>query len=170
MVRCDIHKIEKKLNIEISNNQNFLEIPFEEIKIIKKLTKLIIRKGGCMLFIDYAHINHRMFDTLQAVKNHKKISVLNEVGNADISHVINIPFLKKIAEKLNIDVYFNTQREFLLNLGILERANILATKKKFLEKANIFYRINRLIDKKEMGDLFKVIYFDKKNKFKLGFR
>ena len=65
---------------------------------------------------------------------------------------------------------FNTQRDFLIKLGILQRAEILAANKNFLEKANIFYRINRLIDKKQMGELFKVIHFHKKNKkFKLGF-
>ena len=36
-----------------------------------------------------------MIDTLQAVKKHKKVNLLKDVGNADISHVINIPFLKK---------------------------------------------------------------------------
>ena len=53
----------------------------------------------------------------------------------------------------------------------MERAEALATNKKFLEKANIYYRINRLIDKNQMGELFKVIYlYKKKNKFKLGFK
>ena len=170
-IKCDIKKIEKKLNLKISSKQNFLEIPFEELKIIKQLNKIISKKGGCILFIDYAYLNHRMFDTLQAVKKHKKVNLLKEVGSADISHLINIPFLKEIAKKLSLELDYRTQRDFLLNLGILQRAEILATNKNFLEKANIFYRINRLIDKKQMGELFKVIYFYKKNnKFKLGFK
>ena len=112
-----------------------------------------------------------MQDTLQAVKKHKKVNPLKDVGNIDISHVINISFLKKIAKKIDLELDFNTQRDFLLKLGILQRAEILATNKNFLEKANIFYRINRLIDKKQMGELFKVIYLYKKNKkFKLGFK
>jgi len=170
-IKCDIKKIEKKLNLKISSKQNFLEIPFEELKIIKQLNKIISKKGGCILFIDYAYLNHRMFDTLQAVKKHKKVNLLKEVGSADISHLINIPFLKEIAKKLSLELDYRTQRDFLLNLGILQRAEILATNKNFLEKANIFYRINRLIDKKQMGELFKVIYFYKKNnKLKLGFK
>ena len=112
-----------------------------------------------------------MFDTLQAVKNHRKVNVLEEVGSSDISHMININFLKKYSNKINLKVDHNTQREFLLNLGIMNRAEILAAKTSFLEKANIFYRVNRLIDKKQMGELFKVMYFYKKNqKFKLGFK
>ena len=40
----------------------------------------------------------------------------------------------------------------------------------FSKKVNIFYRLKRLIDKKQMGDLFKVMLIkNKKNKFNLGF-
>ncbi len=169
-IKFDINKIEKKLNFKIPKNQNFLEIPFEEIKVIKKLNQLIKKRGGCMLFVDYAYLKPKMYDTLQAVKKHKKVNVLKNVGNADITHLINIPFLKEVAKKNNLNLALNTQRNFLLNLGILERAEILSANKKFSEKANIFYRINRLIDKKQMGELFKVIYFYKNNqKLNLGF-
>ena len=170
-IKSNIKKIEKKLNLEISKKQNFIEISFEEQRIIKKLKKIILKQGGCMLFIDYAYIGDKIFDTLQAVKKHKKISPLKEVGNSDISHLINIPFLKKIVSKHNLELSYSTQRNFLLNLGILHRAEILAKNKSFLDKANIYYRINRLIDKKQMGELFKVIYIHKKNnRFKLGFK
>tara|TARA_Y100000591_G_C21823729_1_gene695237 strand:- start:658 stop:1731 length:1074 start_codon:yes stop_codon:yes gene_type:complete len=170
-VKFDIKNLEKKLNFNISKNQNFLEISFDEIKLIKKLNNFITKNGGSILFIDYAYSGRRMFDTLQGVKNHRKIDILSDVGNVDISHLINIPLLQKIVKGLKLEVSYKSQREFLLNLGILERAEILASKKSFLEKANIYYRINRLIDKKRMGDLFKVIHFyKKKSKFKLGFK
>ncbi len=170
-IKCNIKKIEKKINLKIKKNQKFLEISFEELKIIRKLNSIIAKKGGCVLLIDYAYTNEKMFNTLQAVKNHRKSSVLKEVGSSDISHMINIDFLKKYANKLNLKVDHNTQRKFLLNLGIMNRAEILASRTNFLEKANIFYRVNRLIDKKQMGELFKVIYLYKKNqKFKLGFK
>ena len=62
------------------------------------------------------------------------------------------------------------QAEFLKKIGILERANILSKKMTFKEKANMFYRLKRLIDPKEMGNLFKVIFAKKKGKdFSLGF-
>jgi len=170
-IKCDIKKIEQKLNLKISKKQKFLEISFEELKMIQKLNNIISKKGGCILLIDYAYTNQKMFDTLQAVKNHKKTNILEEIGNSDISHMININFLKKYSEKINLKVDHNTQRDFLLDLGIMKRAEILAAKTSFLEKANIYYRVNRLIDKKLMGELFKVIYLYKKNhKFKLGFK
>ena len=63
-----------------------------------------------------------------------------------------------------------TQSEFLKKVGILERADILSKKMTFKEKANMFYRLKRLIDPKEMGDRFKVIFAQKKGKiFSLGF-
>jgi len=170
-IKCDIKKIEKKINLKISKKQKFLEVSFEELKIIQKLNNIITKKDGCILLIDYAYTSKKMFDTLQAIKKHKKVNILEEVGSSDISHMISIDFLKKYTNKLNLQVDYSTQREFLLNLGIMNRAEILATKASFLEKANIFYRVNRLIDNKQMGELFKVIYFYKKNKkFKLGFK
>ena len=55
-------------------------------------------------------------------------------------------------------------------MGIKQRAEIISRNQNFLEKANIYYRLKRLIDEKQMGKLFKVMLIKKKeNKFKLGF-
>ena len=63
-----------------------------------------------------------------------------------------------------------TQSEFLKKVGILERANIVSKNVTFKEKANIFYRLKRLLDYEEMGGLFKVLFAQKKSKkFTLGF-
>jgi len=41
----------------------------------------------------------------------------------------------------------------------------------FSKKTDLFYRIKRLIDKKQMGELFKVMLIkDKKNIFNTGFQ
>ena len=78
---------------------------------------------------------------------------------------------REVLNKNNLDVKkIVKQSEFLKKVGILERANILSKKMTFKEKANIFYRLKRLLDPKEMGDLFKVIFAQKKGgKFSLGF-
>ena len=40
----------------------------------------------------------------------------------------------------------------------------------FSKKADIYFRIKRLIDENQMGHLFKVMFItNHKNKFKLGF-
>ena len=76
-----------------------------------------------------------------------------------MSFIIKIP-VKKIV----------TQNEFLQKMGIIERANILLKNKNFREKADMFYRLKKLLHYEEMGYLFKVLFAQKKNtKFTLGF-
>ena len=92
-------------------------------------------------------------------------------GHLDITAHVNFNFFKKQLKKNNLNVKkIIPQSEFLKKIGILERANILSKKMTFKEKANMFYRLKRLLDPKDMGDLFKVIFAQKKNKnFTLGF-
>ena len=67
-------------------------------------------------------------------------------------------------------IKLTTQREFLIKLGILERAEIISKKEPFSKKTDIYFRLRRLIDKQEMGSLFKILFATKKkNNFKLGF-
>ncbi len=40
-VKCNMERVENKIKLKLSKNQNFLEISFEEIKIIKKLNNII---------------------------------------------------------------------------------------------------------------------------------
>ena len=55
-------------------------------------------------------------------------------------------------------------------MGILERAEIISKNLPFSKKSDIYFRLKRLIDKNEMGSLFKVLFAtNKKNNFKLGF-
>ena len=55
-------------------------------------------------------------------------------------------------------------------MGIKQRAEIISKNQNFTKKADIYYRLKRLIDEKQMGTLFKVMFIkNQKNKFKLGF-
>ena len=55
-------------------------------------------------------------------------------------------------------------------MGINQRAEIVSKNQSFLKKADIYYRLKRLIDDKQMGNLFKVMLIkNEKNNFKLGF-
>ena len=47
---------------------------------------------------------------------------------------------------------------------------MLGSGKYFSKKADIYYRLKRLVDEKEMGNLFKVMFIKKRNnKYRLGF-
>ena len=55
-------------------------------------------------------------------------------------------------------------------MGIEQRAEIISKNLTFSKKANIYYRLNRLINEKQMGNLFKVMLIThKKINFKTGF-
>ena len=112
-----------------------------------------------------------MKNSLQSVYRHSFNNFLNNFGKSDITHNINFFLIKKIAKKLNLKVAgLTNQRDFLTKLGISYRAEILAKNLKFSKKADIYYRLKRLIDKNFMGTLFKVMFLTKKNiKFKTGF-
>ena len=97
---------------------------------------------------------------------------MNNLGKADITSLVNFKLLNKNIIKNNLKVKkIVTQKFFLEKMGILERANQLSQKMSFKEQANLYLRLKRLLDKKLMGDLFKVIfaYKSKKNNF-LGFK
>ena len=112
-----------------------------------------------------------MFDTLQSVKNHKKNNFLENVYSSDITHMLNFRHYKKKLNDMKIDsIKLTTQRKFLIKLGILQRAEILSKNLPFSKKTDIYLRLKRLIDEREMGKLFKVLFATKKkNRFNLGF-
>ena len=170
-VKTNIKKFEKKIGISISKKQRFLEISPDAIKMLKIISKLIFKFNGGLLIIDYGYYKKKMLNTLQAIKNHKKTNILDNEGEVDISHMINFKFIEKVVSKFKLKlVGISSQRNFLTRLGILERAEILAKNLPFSKKADIYYRLKRLIDRTQMGELFKVMFVAKKEMgFKIGF-
>ena len=169
--KTDIKKIEKRLNFKISQNQNFIEYSEFGFDYLKNISNIIKKNTGGLLIIDYGYLEKKMKNTLQAVSNHKFANILDNIGGVDITHNINFELFKKFTQKLGgLDNNLNTQKNFLIKMGIKERAEILSRNKNFSKKADIFYRLNRLIDEKQMGTLFKVMFIkSKKIKFNLGF-
>ena len=108
---------------------------------------------------------------MQSIKKHRYINPLLDPGQSDVTSHINFRLFYEILKQNKLDVKkVTTQSDFLKKLGIIERANILSRKMTFKEKANMFYRLKRLLDYKEMGSLFKVIFAQKKDSsFSLGF-
>ena len=163
--------IEKLIRQKIQRNQKFIEYSPLANEKLNTISKIIKKQNGGLLIIDYGYKDKRMFDTLQSVKNHKKNFLLENIYKSDITHLINFDFFIKRIKNLEIDsINFTTQREFLLKMGILERAEIISKNMPFSKKSDIHFRLKRLIDKKQMGTLFKVLFAtNKKNNFNLGF-
>ena len=116
-------------------------------------------------------LKKKMTNTLQAIFKHRFSNVLENIGNSDITHNINFSLFQKTIRQLGgLKNNLTTQKDFLIKMGIKQRAEMLSKNQKFLKKADIYYRLNRLIDDKQMGNLFKVMLIkNQKNKFKLGF-
>ena len=170
-VHTDIKKVEKKIGFKLSNNQKIIEYSPMTFKYLKNISNKINNKKGALLIIDYGYLEDSMKDTLMAIRKHKISQVLEEFGSSDITYKLNFEFLKKITNVLKLKCQgITTQKNFLINLGIKERAEILSRNLPFSKKADIYYRLKRLIDKNQMGDLFKVMLVtDKKINFKIGF-
>ena len=112
-----------------------------------------------------------MCETLQAINNHKFSSILEDSGNSDITYNINFNLYKKFIDQFDdLNSIITNQKKFLTSMGIVQRAEIISENIPFSKKSDLFYRIRRLIDEKQMGELFKVMLIKKKtNKFKTGF-
>jgi len=169
--KINIKNIEKKINFKISQNQNFIEYSDIALNYLKDVSKIIKKNNGGLLLIDYGYTEGKMKNTLQGVSNHKFANILNNIGQVDITHNINFNLLKEFTKQLGgLGNNITTQKDFLIKMGIKHRAEIISKKESFMKKTDIYYRLKRLIDEKQMGALFKVMLIkNKKNKFKLGF-
>ena len=170
-VITNIKNLEKKIEINLSKNQKIIEFSPLTYKYLNIISKKINTFQGGLLIVDYGYFKKKMKDSLQSIYKHNFNNVLDNFSKSDITYNLNFFLLKKIVKKLNLKVAgLTSQRNFLTKLGILNRAEILAKNLQFSKKADIYYRIKRLIDKNFMGELFKVMFVTGKNiKFKLGF-
>ena len=167
----DMKKFEKQIKFKISHEQTFIEYSPLTTKYLKTIINKIKLNNGGILIIDYAYFEKEMKNTLQAVSKHKYCNVLKGFRNSDITHNISFNLINKIIKKLGpYSSLSTTQKKFLTKLGILNRAEMISKNMAFSKKADIYFRIKRLIDESQMGNLFKVMFItNRKNKFKLGF-
>ena len=171
-IKTNIKLIEDKFDFEISKGQNIIEYSPDAFKYLKIISDIVEKNEGGILIIDYGYLNSKMQDTLQAVNNHKYTNVLENIGETDITYNINFNLFKNfINQSKNLDTIVTTQKKFLTSMGIVQRAEIVSKDIAFSKKTDLFYRIRRLIDEKQMGELFKVMLIkSKNNKFQTGFQ
>ena len=102
----------------------------------------------------------------------KYSNILENIGDTDITYNINFnSFEQFINQFKGVNSIFTNQKKFLTSMGILQRAEIIGKNIAFSKKADLFYRVRRLIDEKQMGELFKVMLIkNKKNNFRTGFQ
>lgn len=144
-------------------NENGLKFTFGEEDIIEKSPESLdcankiaekITKGFAVI-IDYGYTEPPKKSTLQAVKNHKFHNILQDVGEADITALVDFTALQNVFIKKGFKTQISTQNAFLINNGIMLRADKLI--KSGADAHKIEQDLDRLISKKQMGELFKVL-------------
>ncbi len=147
------------LDSKFSGNKigDFFEYSQESLIFINQLAKAIKKTNGVAIIIDYGYIKNQFVNTLQAIKNHQFCNILTEVGNCDITSLVNFAWLDYIANQHNLKTSIISQANFLINLGIEARREKLKLNKDKETQKLIDSSINRLINKKSMGELFKVL-------------
>ncbi|MEW6389562.1 MAG: class I SAM-dependent methyltransferase [Pseudomonadota bacterium] len=116
----------------------------------------LVTDGGGALLIDYGRAQPESGDTLQAIQNHQKVDPLKTAGLADLTVWADFPSVVAAAREAGAKAGpILTQAQFLLALGILDRANALAARQP--EKTDqIGRQLDRLVGEAQMGALFKV--------------
>lgn len=120
----------------------------------------LFNTGGTALFLDYGHVEPGFGDTLQAVLNHGFDPPLANPGEADLTSHVDFAALAEVARHRSVHVNgMMTQGDFLLALGIAERAGALGADKDAAARASIRTAVERLVGDRpgEMGELFKVL-------------
>lgn len=139
--------IESDFSCDQSEENKIWEVSPARESVIRDIAGVIARCRGVALLIDYGHDRSGFGDTLQAVREHHFVNVLDHVGNADLTSHIDFQAIKGAAV-LHTHVHGPVgQGHFLRNLGIELRA----------ARLNQPAEMARLIDPGQMGDLFRVM-------------
>lgn len=106
---------------------NHIEISPKAMDLTQAIAKRISFDGGGALLIDYG-LNGIVSDSLQAIRKHKFVHILDNPGSADLSAYVDFASIKHSAEEASDNVSVHgpmTQSQFLGSLGINFRVEAL---------------------------------------------
>jgi NADH dehydrogenase [ubiquinone] 1 alpha subcomplex assembly factor 7 len=135
-----------------------IEIAAASASIMSVLADRLNRFGGALLAIDYGHAESGHGDTLQALRQHEFDDPLGHPGEADLTVHVDFAALAASAraEGARASAVW-TQGDFLIALGLLERAGRLGAGKDAATQDAIRAAVQRLAGPEAMGSLFKVL-------------
>jgi NADH dehydrogenase [ubiquinone] 1 alpha subcomplex assembly factor 7 len=114
----------------------------------------IAGQGGAALLVDYGRSESGFGDTLQALRRHRKVDPLDSPGTSDLTVHADFPAVLAAARAEGAQASLLTQRAFLTDLGIGQRAAALAQARPD-QAEKITRQFERLVDPDQMGELFK---------------
>lgn len=125
---------------------------------ISRLADLLKRLNGAALLIDYGHLKSGFGDSFQAVRNHAYADPLEGAGQTDLTSHVDFSPLIAAARAAGCTVPTpTTQGQFLLAMGLLERAGSLGHNQSAARQQVLSEAVQRLAGPEQMGDLFKVM-------------
>ena len=126
--------------------------------VAQEIGARLARHPGAALIVDYGHLASAPGDTLQALRRHKFAAITETPGDCDLTAHVDFEALgKAIAAGGAIVHPALTQREFLLAMGLEQRAERLAAKANAEQRIAMRRAVTRLAAAEEMGNLFKVL-------------
>jgi SAM-dependent MidA family methyltransferase len=126
--------------------------------LIGEIARRIVTEDGAALIVDYGHGETAIGETLQAVRGHSYADPLDAPGEADLTAHVDFAALARRARAEGAAVHGPiTQGEFLLKLGLLERAGRLGAGADEAARASLRAAVERLAGPGEMGTLFKAM-------------
>ncbi|XP_066586978.1 protein arginine methyltransferase NDUFAF7, mitochondrial [Prorops nasuta] len=147
----------KHFLISENEEREHVEVSPESLIASHYMSKLLCVNGGFALIIDYGHFGDKT-DTFRSFKEHKQNDPLTNCGAADLTADVDFKKIKQIAESNNLVVLGPiTQREFLKNLGIDIRLEILQKSATEEQKKNLQDGYHMVVDEDKMGGCFKVM-------------
>lgn len=137
-----------------------LEIGAQGQLMMREIGQRLQRQNGAALIVDYGYAETALGETFQALKNHEFVHPLSGVGEADLTVHVDFSALMRAAKSVRLNVFGPVyQGEFLLSLGIEQRAEALKRRATEAQIAEIDAATLRLTDEssQNMGHLFKVL-------------
>jgi NADH dehydrogenase [ubiquinone] 1 alpha subcomplex assembly factor 7 len=114
----------------------------------------VTRDGGWALIVDYGYESGSAV-TVQAVRGHRRASILDEPGETDLSAHVDFAALAAAAGAPTYGPV--SQADFLQRLGLLQRAETLKAQASTARRHEIDVTLARLIGPDQMGTLFRVM-------------
>jgi NADH dehydrogenase [ubiquinone] 1 alpha subcomplex assembly factor 7 len=145
-------------NIEDLEKLDFLELSPVQISQADILAGHLKHNGGVALLIDYGFAKADGRNSLQAVKRHETHPVLTDPGTADLTAHVDFASLTRQFRHHGLSVHGPVEQgPFLSALGLEQRKQNLLENASLGQAEDIVTGANRLINKDQMGSLFKVV-------------
>ncbi|XP_071595257.1 protein arginine methyltransferase NDUFAF7, mitochondrial isoform X2 [Heliangelus exortis] len=140
--------------IQPEETRDHVEVCPEAGVIIQRLACRLEKDGGAALVADYGHDGTKT-DTFRGFRNHKLHDVLKDPGTADLTADVDFSYLRKMSQGKAATLGPIKQREFLKNMGIDLRLQVLLQNSHDpATREQLLHSYDMLMNPKKMGDCF----------------